>query len=427
MAGAQRQQTPPELAAGFRASWERLGAPSRVLLAVSGGADSTALMRLAARLARERLAHVSVATVDHGLRSVSRREAETVGDAARSLGLDHAILFWTGDKPASGVQAAARRARYRLLVRHAFQIGAEAIMTAHTADDQAETVFMRLAHGSGPRGLAGMAEKSLIAADASAPIPLLRPLLDRRREALRAYLESEGVSWFEDPANENDAFERVRTRRLIAEMEREGTFSAGALTETAHLMQAAARRIEQSEDARFIALRGAFDAFGGASLDAAALSASDAPLIARLIASVAGADYAPNDAASQAALGAALAGKPATLGGAMLSLDRDRLEIARELAAIFGRTDVAPLDGATLRPGEALLWDGRFIVFNGAPDLVIVRPLSEREANRLSLDRRAAGAPALWTGGAPAALPGESAWLRPLAAEKFHLGVNRFH
>jgi len=158
-----------DLSAGFRAFWMRVIAPRRALLAVSGGADSMAMMRLAADLAREDVADFEIATVDHGLRPGSREEAETVADAARELGFRHAILSWEGEKPRGGVQAAARAARYRLLADYASKVDAEAVVVAHTAEDQAETVFMRRARGSGPRGLAGMAEKSLIAAGASKP------------------------------------------------------------------------------------------------------------------------------------------------------------------------------------------------------------------------------------------------------------------
>src|SRR5262249_54422743 len=109
-------------------------------------------MLLAHRWQRRRVhgPDLVVATVDHGLRTGSRAEAKAVGAVARRLGLAHEILAWRGTKPKAGIEAAARSARYRLLADLAQRLGAEAIATAHTLDDQAETVLMRLAAGSGP-------------------------------------------------------------------------------------------------------------------------------------------------------------------------------------------------------------------------------------------------------------------------------------
>ena len=133
----------------------RLGEPYRHWgLAVSGGADSMALMQLAARrLATEPGSRrLTVLTVDHGLRPESADEAEVVARAAAALGLPHTTLRWKGAKPKSGIQAAARAARYDLMATHAMKCGIDCLMTAHHLDDQAETFLMRLRRGSGPRG-----------------------------------------------------------------------------------------------------------------------------------------------------------------------------------------------------------------------------------------------------------------------------------
>ncbi len=133
-----------------------------IVLAVSGGPDSTALLLLAARWrkARRRGPKLLAVTVDHGLRAGSAAEAKQVARLARSLGVPHRILRWTGAKPTSGLQEKARLARYRLLSEAAAKIGASHILTAHTLDDQAETVLMRLLRGSGPTGLSGMARRA---------------------------------------------------------------------------------------------------------------------------------------------------------------------------------------------------------------------------------------------------------------------------
>lgn len=422
MDGSSDFEAPPASPAGFAASWKRLGAPGRLLLAVSGGSDSMALMRLAAPLAQQDAATIIVATVDHGLRAEARREAEFAGDAARALGLPHEILDWRGTKPASGLQAAARAARYGLLIRHAGAIGAEAIMTAHTADDQAETLLMRLARGSGPRGLSAMAPLSLIAAGASAPIPLLRPLLGLRRAALRRYLAAESAAFIDDPSNEDAAYERVRIRRALGALEAAGAIGVEALVETANLMRAAAAKIEAAENARFETLGGAFDPWGGASL-AAGADSSDASLVARLIGAVGG-DHAPAEAKAGEALKSALAGRPATLGGVLVALRDGRLALSREPAAVLGRAGVAPQAAVSLAPGETILWDGRFIVANPFDAPALLRPLDRAEA--AAFGEAPAGAPVLAIAGETVSVPGESEAFTPLAAERFHRRVNRF-
>src|SRR4051794_29062019 len=141
------------------ADWK--AAPA-IVLAVSGGPDSIALMWLAARWRRAlaRGPRLIAVTVDHGLRSEAAREARDVKRVARSLDIPHRTLRWTGTKPKTGLPAAAREARYRLLAQAARKSGATHILTAHTRDDQAETLLMRMLHGSGIAGLAGMARET---------------------------------------------------------------------------------------------------------------------------------------------------------------------------------------------------------------------------------------------------------------------------
>jgi len=202
--------------AGLFASFPRSG---RVILAISGGADSTALMLLARRWRsrRARGPDLVAATVDHGLRPGSRAEAREVGTLARRLGLRHEALCWRGQKPKTGVEAAARAARYRLLAGLAQRIGADAIATAHTRDDQAETVLMRLAAGSGPAGLAGMRPR-----DIRHGVVLLRPFLSVRKPRLIATLTRAGIRWADDPMNIDPAFARPRLRAAAVALRREG-------------------------------------------------------------------------------------------------------------------------------------------------------------------------------------------------------------
>ena len=185
-----------------------------VLLAVSGGPDSSALMQAAAALGGA----VQVATVDHGLRPGSGAEADAVGRAAARLGLPHATLRWAGSKPGRGLQEAARTARYALLCAHAEAIGAGLVLTGHTRDDQAETVLMRLAAGSGTAGLAGMRAERVLAPG----IVLGRPFLHLPKAILTAWCEARGIPYLRDPSNADLRFARGRLRATWPALEREG-------------------------------------------------------------------------------------------------------------------------------------------------------------------------------------------------------------
>lgn len=197
-----------------------------VLLAVSGGPDSVALMLLAAAWAAQRASQtrLAVATVDHGLRIRSREEAETVGEWAKKLGFPHEILTWEGAKPKTRIQEQARAARYDLLFRHARAIDADHVLTAHHADDQAETILFRLLRGSGIGGLAGMP-----VAARHGDLIHLRPLLPYPKKVLVDVCAARGQTFFNDPCNEDPRFARTQMRRLLQLLVEEGLDSAGLL------------------------------------------------------------------------------------------------------------------------------------------------------------------------------------------------------
>src|SRR5215510_13862680 len=168
-------ETSPISAAQAReifAPWKSVPA---VVLAVSGGPDSVALMWLAARWRRglKRGPRLIAVTVDHGLRAEAAREARDVKRLAKALAVEHRTLRWRGAKPKTGVPAAAREARYALLAKAARASGARHVATAHTLDDQAETLLMRLLRGSGIAGLAAMAPET-----ERGGVWLARPLLE---------------------------------------------------------------------------------------------------------------------------------------------------------------------------------------------------------------------------------------------------------
>ncbi len=193
-------------------------APARgALLAVSGGPDSVALMRLAARWGARHPVPIFVATVDHGLRADSRAEAEQVAAWATDLRLPHAILTWDGEKPNTRIQERARKARYDLLARHAHFVDVDTIVTAHHADDQAETILFRLLRGSGLGGLAGMQASSALG-----DLTHRRPLLGYPKAALVDYCVACDQPFLQDPSNENPAFARTRLRRLAPLLAQEG-------------------------------------------------------------------------------------------------------------------------------------------------------------------------------------------------------------
>jgi len=228
------------------------GAPA-IVLAVSGGPDSVALMWLAARWRRAlaRGPRLVAVTIDHGLRPESAREARTVKRLARALDLPHLTLRWTGDKPKSGVPAAARAARYRLLAAAARRNGASHILTAHTSDDQAETLLMRLLRGSGIAGLAGMARHSQ-----REGMQIARPFLDVSKSQLLATLEKAGIDFADDPTNRDLNFTRPRVRGVIKELAAEGGDARNLARLAARLARAnAAIEILVEGAARYLSLK----------------------------------------------------------------------------------------------------------------------------------------------------------------------------
>jgi len=205
----------------FRADLDALAPPdARLGIALSGGPDSLALLLLAAAA---RPAMVEAATVDHALREGSRAEAEAAAAICAHLGVPHAVLTVEWDeKPATAIQERARAKRYGLLAAWARDRGLEAILTGHHADDQAETLLMRLNRGAGVRGLAGMRPKSAI------PSPrhsrergnralLLRPLLSWHRSDLERICAEANLTPITDPSNADDRFERVRVRKALSD------------------------------------------------------------------------------------------------------------------------------------------------------------------------------------------------------------------
>ncbi|MBH5399465.1 tRNA lysidine(34) synthetase TilS [Bradyrhizobium sp. CNPSo 4010] len=254
-----------------------------LVLAVSGGPDSVALMWLAARWQRSlaRGPQLTVVTVDHGLRPEAASEAREVKRLAAALGLPHRTLRWRGAKPKTGLPAAAREARYRLLAQAARAAGASHVLTAHTRDDQAETLLMRLFRGSGLAGLAAMAPFT-----ERDGIVLARPLLDVPKSQLIATLRRARIGFAEDPTNRDTAFTRPRLRALLPLLAAEGGDARNLARLAARLARAnAAVEVLADGAERFLRLRDRGDApqAGVRSFEASAFAALPEEVRLRLL------------------------------------------------------------------------------------------------------------------------------------------------
>jgi len=253
------ERAAPVSAAEAKTLFADLRSAPALLLAVSGGPDSTALMVLAARWRSglENGPALVAVTVDHGLRAESRREARAAKQLATRLGIRHRTVCWTGEKPQTGLPEAARVARYHLLGVAARAAGAGHILTAHTLDDQAETVLLRMARGSGVTGLAAMARETVLPGQAGParaavtargrhaadPLLLVRPLLDLPKARLIATLAASRISFCEDPSNVDPRFTRARLRELMPALAGEG-LDARRLALLAHRLRRAEATIE---------------------------------------------------------------------------------------------------------------------------------------------------------------------------------------
>jgi tRNA(Ile)-lysidine synthase len=418
-------------------------------LAVSGGADSTAMMLLFADWLAQRGADSSrhwVLTVDHGLRPESGAEARAVANAAAALGFRHAILDWAGAKPATGIQAAARSARYRLMREHMRAHGVGLLLTAHTQDDQAETVLMRLARGSGVDGLSGMAPLSSMDTavdDAAAPVTLhiARPLLDVPKARLIATLRARDQSWIEDPSNQAPAQERARLRARRQQRDELGLADA--------MLALSARRLSRSRRTLDLIAERFCDPSGGAvAVDPCGFftvhrtrlqeAGEDIALrvLGRAIAAAGGSDEPVPLAGLEAVLEEFFAADPSTprrwtLARAMVTATGTALTVEREPPR-------QPLPEATLAAGQKVLWDGRFQLAAG-PDLaggpIEIRALGDsglaelrrRGAIATACPARAAAlVPAFRRGDQIVAVPSLSYWAAPedrAALEASFIGI----
>jgi tRNA(Ile)-lysidine synthase len=342
----------------FTGIFDGLTGFSRVAVAVSGGSDSMALLRLV--LAWRQQAggprEVFALTFDHGLRAESAAEAARVKNWCKGLEIPHDTIAWAGTKPESGIQAKARNARYDALTHWCRAAGVPVLLTGHTADDQAETVAMRQIRTRSDRALAGIWSENEWHG-----VKLLRPLLRARRQRLRDYLVALGQSWIDDPSNENARFERVRVRKSLEERDVE------ALVERAQASQLRVQDVDKravdwlkahvvvEETAVLQVARLAFNRLDGAGQNAAL----------RWLVQVAGTGNPPERAALEGLQDwlVAMSGSRRSLNGCVISARSRVISLMREPSRMSNRFLAVP-------PSGTISFDGRFQVEAPAGSLV---------------------------------------------------------
>lgn len=368
-------------AAALAASLAEFGSP--VLgLAVSGGGDSIALLRLAADWAAGRGTRLAVVTVDHGLRPQAASEADFVARTCADLGLPHDTLHWQGWDGAGNLQDRARAARYGLIAQWAAARGIGQVALAHTLEDQAETVLMRLARASGVDGVSAMGDRQV------GGVRFVRPLLGVTRAALREVLTALGQGWVEDPSNDDTRYDRVKMRQQLALLAPLG-LDAQALTQVAANMAQAREALNwaaQGFARQHLHMQGP-----DVMLNAAAFGKLPQELQRRLLVHVlrwlSGAEYAPRRQAVTAFLAAALAGQRGTLHGCVMTHRKGCIYLHREYAAV-----------ADLTCDPAAAWDGRWRLTSPAQSGLAQPGLRIAALGRAGLDHlpdwRASGRPA---------------------------------
>jgi tRNA(Ile)-lysidine synthase len=396
----------------------------RIAVAVSGGPDSMALVLLMDVWAKSRGGSVLGLTVDHGLRAAAAAEAAAVGTFLAARGIAHAILPWTGDKPKSKIQQAARDARYRLLIEACAARGILHLAFAHHADDQAETVLFRRDRGTGEAGLAGMpAQRSL------GPVRLIRPVLGWSKPVLIAVCQAAGQEFFDDPSNRSIAFARTGLRARLAD---------GAARDALFEQAVTAGRARARDDRDVAELLGRIAEArpdGAVILDPAGLVDIEPALrsaaLAACLRAVGGTAYAPAVELVEN-LGRALneAFRGVSLAGCVVRPWRGSILICREAGRITDR--------AGLTPGIWQPWDRRFML-RAASDALQVGPLGvsgyatvrkqvksglpsviAASLPAISRDGRLVAVPGLgWTRGADIIVEQRLVPLWPLAAETF--------
>lgn len=331
------------------------GLPDGVMVAValSGGGDSVGLLSTLYETPCIRSGRVSLAalTVDHALRPGSADEAAAMAEFCGELSIPHLTLPWLGDKPKAGVSEAARDARYRLLAEGVERLRADCLVTAHTLDDQLETVEMRRRRSdTSPRGLAGIAPAALF----FGRLAVHRPFLRVQRNDIRDHLSERGIRWFDDPSNDDPKYERVRVR-LAGEFGLGPNEIAAAAERRSALAAAAAAYIEAHARMPLPLL---FEIDVPDDVEAGDLA------LAMLIAVAGGQPHLPGQQQlERLKLSLRSPGAAVSLGRTVVERRKDRLFIGRD------RRNLPVIE---ISPGEHAEWDGRLRIDNATPAAIAV-------------------------------------------------------
>jgi len=310
-------------------------------IAVSGGSDSMAMLNLAHRQFPGR---IRAATVDHGLRPEAADEAKHVAAHCAQIDVPHDILTWTGWTGHGNLQAAARTARYDLLTDWADSHELAHVLLGHTRDDQAETILMRIARGSGVDGLKGMADHSG---------RFYRPLLGCSRSDLQDWLRNQDIPWIDDPSNDDSRFDRVKARQMMPQLTELGLTQDRLLRLGDHMRKAEASLWQCARD---FAQTHVQEDRGDLIFAPQALDLDHSDTEARVLAAalqwVTSAVYRPRFDALVEAVRDVKNGKQSTLAGVLLIPENNGLRLLREAARVQ--------DSMALTPG--MIWDGRWHV-----------------------------------------------------------------
>jgi tRNA(Ile)-lysidine synthase len=320
----------------------------RIALAVSGGSDSTAMMHLVQywNARRDLKVALTVLSVDHGLRAEATKECKQVASWCDAIGLPHVILKWTGEKPVTGLQAKARQARYYLMTEWCLENDVPVLLTAHTADDQAETVVMRRTRTSSLKSLAG-----IWPVREWNGVRIMRPLLFARRQEMREFLLAQGLTWIDDPSNSDSRYERVRVREQLD----------GNATAANSAIQAQQMVLDVRDKAwRWIRNHLSISEFGLLCFPRTALTDIEVDVADDVLGGlflISGASHFSELKRRQTLLRWLQEEKGArrTLGGLVFAKRRDEILVAREPGRISTLTVTIPHSGE-------VIWDGRFLV-----------------------------------------------------------------
>ena len=324
-----------------------------VAVGVSGGADSMSLAILLSDWAQRQGGSVTALIVDHGLRPESDPEARRVSMALAALGIENCILRWESDDVTTGVQSKARNARYGLMETWCKQSNVLHLAVAHHADDQAETVLMRMEKGSGSDGLSGMPKTRELK-----HCRLLRPLLSVRKQALVGFLDGRGVPWVHDPSNDDPKYARTVIRSGIVN----DNVDVDGVAMSA-IRFARVRDVAETAAARWLARYADLKPTGYLVLDRPALmdAAEDTRLrvLSRAATVIGGKTYPPAISTTERLVDHLADVRAATVSGSLFTIKKDAVMVFREMRNLPTAQSIV---------GREILWDGRFSIMRHCDD-----------------------------------------------------------